>query len=196
MNTHRFAGAFIALALLISSFALTLGTANAATSDPSNVVVTGSVADTISLSLNRGTIRFGDAMTFTGQTGPNSDVVDVCTNPAQTGVTGARFVGPNVVATVISSRAYTVNRGSLSIPSILNTHGRVGNGAYDGCAGSNFASAVTVATAVLTPQLGSSASGTPLSGTSYTEFYMFDVLVNDNAGSLSCTITYWAAQVP
>ncbi|HQY32061.1 MAG TPA: hypothetical protein PK691_12260, partial [Thermomicrobiales bacterium] len=177
-----------------------IGLSNSASAaDSGTISVSGTVATYLSLTLNRSAINFGDALTFTGQTGANSNAVAVCMDPLDTGIVGARFVGPNVVATVISSKGYTMGRGILPpalIPSILNTNGWVGAGAFVSCSSPNATGPSSIPAVMANPVLGSSALGTPLAGTSYTEFYMFDVKVNDPAAMYSTVITYQAIQNP
>ena len=190
MIKQRFLGLALSLALL-GTFCFA-STANAAV-DSEAITVSATVADVLILNLNRSSINFGDGLDFLGNAGANSDAVAVCTNPAETGINGARFVSPNVTATVWSNHNYNVGRGFSSTSTNIGdlyTRGWVGSGNYTNCA----TGAASLGTVVTQPYLGQNQ--VPGAGVGYTEFYMIDVLVNSPAASYSATITYAVEALP
>lgn len=185
MIKHRILGLALSLALL-GTFGLSL-TASADT-ETQDITVTAEVVDTLTLTLNTNAIDFGQNLNFLGQ-GAGAGIT-ACTNPADTGIQGARYVSPNVVATVQSNRTYDVGRGSTS-PDLTTlaseNRGWVGSGAFTGC--STGAQSLTYT--INHPYLAQGAAASM--GQSYTEFYMLDVLTDSPADIYSATITYFVS---
>lgn len=171
---------FACLALVLALF-VTLGFANTTRADEfDSVTITASVSDVLTLSLNHDSVTFGSNLNFLGQ----NAAVGVCSLSP-----GARYLSPNVTATVQSNRAFNVARtatGDYPFGRLL-----VESGGWVNCA-SALANAAN---------LGEGPDGVvynhaPSASHQYTDVFYFDVLVTSPAASYSATVTYTAIAQP
>jgi hypothetical protein len=193
---QRILGFGLGLALLGSLVGFA-GTANAQNADSFTVHAT--VVDTLILDLNLSSIDFGSNLNFLGQ-GAGSGI-GVCTNPAETGgLDGARFVSPNLIATVWSNKDYRILR-TVSAPSAtpgtdvldLANRSRIAEGTFDGC-GVDGNAGKKLTDPTLSQYMVQNQP--EASGATHAEFFLFDVEVDSPAGEYSFTAVYTASAQP
>jgi hypothetical protein len=183
---QRLLGLALSLALLG-----TLGfaaTAHADTAGSGDIDVTGSTADVLTMTVGPSSINFGNGLDFLGN-GAGPDVQQVCDL-----ANGARFVGPNVNVTVSSSQPYTVDRSVQDLGSTPAS--QMADRAFLHAGTYNFSCSFPGAAYVST--LGgntefatNAAAGKNISAS---EFYVIEVLANDDPGSYHIKVTYSATQ--
>jgi hypothetical protein len=165
---------------LMAALLMSLGLASTSRAADDSVTVTGSVADVLTLTLNYESVTFGTDLNFLGQ---NAAVGACDLSP------GARYLSPNVTATVQSNKAFDIERtpaGNFPAGRIL-----VESGGWVDCA-----SALTNAVAV-DPGTDTVVSNEPASASfAYTDIFYFDVLVDSPAASYNATISYTLVALP
>jgi hypothetical protein len=193
---HRFLGFGLALALLASMGFAWSGSVQAI--ETTDVVVTGSVSDVLTISVNPGAVSFGTGLSFIGGYNYDGDVAHICNGIVPN---GARYLGPNVTVTVQSSTAFVFGQGVQDFNTVdvalnrfhINTYG-YDCGAAPSISLSGFFSDPIACPApsicnVINP---AAAAGTLV----HTEHYALDVVAGDPAAVVNFAITYAAQATP
>jgi len=164
----------VAMIASVAGFALS---AQAAGPVQSTVTITGTVADVLTLTVSPTTFSFGTGLNFLGANATYGNCPQA---------NGARYLGPNVVTTVQSNHSYDLTRSATGTFPVGRIFVREHSG-FAGCGDTGNGIGLVGGPVTTVSNHAPSANGQD------TEFFFFDVHVEDPADSYTATITYTAA---